>query len=238
MTPETETGALDLSSPVVSSPLDKEHSSCECTTICSTSTSRPAPPALQFGCEYSELDDSSGEDESDEIESNEDDSGEDDSDEDNSDAEETRASSTSATSSSSIPQARADGDLPQHIMDTWASSSSSSSSSSAASSELSEDSEEEGPTLSSEEVRVLSARKEVLNRAEGVGFMASLSDMKRDVATKGKRIGGGGSGEVFELEVVDCGLQEELLSFTVGAGVVLKKFNKVSVMLLRANATF
>ena len=206
--------------------------------MCSTSTSRPAPPALQSGRERWELDDSSGEGESDEIDSNEDDSGEDDSDEDNSDAEETRASSTSATSSSSIPQARADGDLPQHIMDTWASSSSSSSSSSAASSELSEDSEEEGPTLSSEEVRVLSARKEVLNRAEGVGFMASLSDMKRDVATKGKRIGGGGSGEVFELEVVDCGLQEELLSFTVGAGVVLKKFNKVCVMLLRANATF
>ena len=76
----------------------------------------------------------------------------------------------------------------------------------------------------------------MLHGTEGVGLRASLSDMKRGVATKGKTIGGGGSGEFFELEVVDCDLQEELLSFTVGAGAVLKKFKKVSVILLRANA--
>ena len=29
----------------------------------------------------------------------------------------------------------------------------------------------------------------------------------------------------------DCDIQEELLSFTVGAGVVLKKFKKVSAIL-------
>lgn len=140
----------------------------------------------------------------------------------------------SCSSSSSLPQTRAaDSGLPQHIMDTWAScssSSSSSSSSSAGSSEFSEDSEGEGATRSSEETRVLSARREVLHQAEEVGFMASLSDLKKGVATKGKRIGGGGSGEVFELEVVDRDLRDELLSFTVGAGVVLKKFNKVSAM--------
>ena len=172
------------------------------------------------------------------------------SEEDDSDDEQARVPSTSASSVPSIPQhimetwescsssssliqARAtEGGLPQHIMDTWAScsSSSSSSSSSAGSSECSEDSEEEGATRSSEEVRVLSARREVLHQAEEVGFMASLSDLKKGVATKGKRIGGGGSGEVFELEVVDSDLRDELLSFTVGAGVVLKKFNKVSAM--------
>ncbi|CAM9235544.1 unnamed protein product [Laminaria digitata] len=69
----------------------------------------------------------------------------------------------------------------------------------------------------------MSARREVL---VGVGFMASLSDLKNGVATEGKRIGGGGSAEVFDLEVVDRGLQEELLSFTKGAGVVIKKFGK------------
>lgn len=122
-------------------------------------------------------------------------------------------------------------------MDTWASCSSSSSScassTSDASSEFSEGSDVDGVVnLCSEEFRVLSARREMLHQAEGVGFMASLADMKKGVATKGRKIGGGGSGEVFELEVVDRNLQEELLSFTVGAGVVLKKFNKVSGAML------
>lgn len=119
-------------------------------------------------------------------------------------------------------------------MDTWASCSSSSAScTSDASSEFSEDSDVEGGVnLSGEEIRVMSARREVLHQAEGVGFMASLADMKKGVATKGRKIGGGGSGEVFELEVVDRDLQEELLSFTVGAGVVLKKFKKVSATVM------
>ncbi|CAM9726438.1 unnamed protein product, partial [Laminaria digitata] len=56
--------------------------------------------------------------------------------------------------------------------------------------------------------------------------MASLSDMKKGVAAKGKRIGRGGFGEVFELELVDCDRQDELLSFTRGAGLVLKQFKK------------
>ena len=275
MAPETHTGAPDLSTPVAPSPPDKEHTSCESTSMCSTSIkSAPSvPPALQSNSERSEPDDSLGEDEPDEVDSNEDnaeedDSGDGESDEDDSDGAETVVSSTSGSAVPSTPQARADSQVPQHILDNWASSSSSSSapqaradsqlpehivnnwvscssscsssassssssssSSSTTSSECSEDSDEEGGTRSSEEVRVLSARREVLHQAEGVGFMASLSDMKNGVVTKGKRIGGGGSGEVFELEVVDCDLQEELLSFTVGAGVICKKFKKVSVIL-------
>lgn len=51
----------------------------------STSTASQAPPALQFDCERSGLDDASGEDKSDEVTSHEDDSGEDDSEEEYSD---------------------------------------------------------------------------------------------------------------------------------------------------------
>ena len=150
----------------------------------------------------------------------------------------------SCSSSPSIPQAQAEKDLPAHIMSNCASCSSSPSSSSsscscssscccsASSSECSEDSEEVRATLSKEQVQVTSTRTEVLHQAEGVGFMASLSDMNEGEVTKGKRIGGGGGGDIFELEMVDCDLQEELLSFTAGAGVVLKTFKKVSTILL------
>ena len=57
MAPETQIDAPDLSSPVIPSSPDREHSSCESTAVCSVAitTTPPAPTALQSDSEPSEL---------------------------------------------------------------------------------------------------------------------------------------------------------------------------------------
>ncbi|CAM9514987.1 unnamed protein product, partial [Laminaria digitata] len=130
MAPETSTGAApDLSSVAVPSLSDEEHSSNESTAICSTPSLPSAASAPQSDSERSEVVADSGGDNADEIGS-----AEDDPEKDESDDKEKGVSSTSGSCVSAIPQARADSQPPQYILDNWATCSSSSSSSSSPSS--------------------------------------------------------------------------------------------------------
>lgn len=140
-------------------------------------------------------------------------------------------SSSSLASSSSSDRTDSSA-IPQHIMDTWASSSSSvSSTPSLSPAEESDQFDEETVILLEEEVRVESARRDVLENASlGMGFLSSLGYLEKGVVTKGRRIGGGGYGDIFELDVVDPYLNDKVMTFTKGAGVVLKRINKVRVL--------
>ncbi|CAM9870173.1 unnamed protein product [Ectocarpus fasciculatus] len=86
-----------------------------------------------------------------------------------------------------------------------------------------------------------SARREVLDRFNGAGFLVSLlplsgtvggsggggGDGAREVATeKGRLLGDGGGGNVFDLKIVDEQLQGHFARTGLGQGLVLKTLNK------------
>lgn len=94
--------------------------------------------------------------------------------------------------------------------------------------EGSDDVNEERAAPSEEDVRVAFARSEALEKkAAETGFFSELSHLDETMVTRGKRVGGGGAGDVFELDVVDSALKKTVMDFTKGDGVILKQAKKV-----------
>lgn len=127
-----------------------------------------------------------------------------------------------------VPEGENTSDVPQHILDTWAKTPAPATGSSEEDDGWGQLDPEIAPP-DPQEILVASARKEVLEaEVTGLGLLSSLGGLKQGVATKGERLGAGGYGEVFKLEVVDSDLKKAVMDFTEGAGIVMKKTTKVS----------
>lgn len=78
-----------------------------------------------------------------------------------------------------------------------------------------------------EELREPDARRLELDRLEEVGFLASFSDLESQEVKRGTQLGGGGSGGVFCVDVLNRELEKRAKSFTRGGGLAMKTVLKV-----------
>lgn len=80
---------------------------------------------------------------------------------------------------------------------------------------------------SEDELRVRDARRRELDRLGEVGFLESFSDLEPREVKKGREIGGGGSGGVFCVDLLNEELEKRMMRFTGDGGLVMKTVLKV-----------
>lgn len=80
---------------------------------------------------------------------------------------------------------------------------------------------------SEDELRVRGARRRELDRLGEVGFLESFSDLEPREVKKGREIGGGGSGGVFCVDLLNEELEKRMMRFTGDDGLVMKTVLKV-----------